>query len=95
MRTLPIPKDTTRTHVILPTEIVSEVDRVVGSRKRSQFIASAVDEKLARLRLLVASAKAAGSLRHVSIPEWDTAEKTSQWVAKGRAQADERFARQP
>jgi metal-responsive CopG/Arc/MetJ family transcriptional regulator len=95
MSTLQIQKDTTRTHIVIPTALVNEVDRLVGERKRSQFFADAAAEKVARLRLLKASSKAAGSLRNVAIPDWDTPEKTSEWVAKSRAESDERLARQP
>ena len=87
-------KPTTRTHIVLPTALVKEVDRLVGERGRSSFIASAAAEKVARLRLLRASAKAAGSLREVSIPAWETPEKASGWVAQNRAAADTRGVRE-
>lgn len=90
MSTLQTQKDRTRTHIVIPTELVHEVDRLVGARGRSQFFADAAAEKVARLRLLNASAKAAGSLRNVNIPEWETPEKASAWVARNRAAADAR-----
>jgi len=67
-----IQKTSTRTHIILPTALIKEVDRLVGERGRSSFIASAAAEKVARLRLLKASEKAAGSLRDVAISDWET-----------------------
>jgi metal-responsive CopG/Arc/MetJ family transcriptional regulator len=87
-------KGTTRTHIVIPTQLVHEVDRLVGARGRSQFIASAAAEKVARLRLAHASAKAAGSLRDVYIPDWETPEKAAAWVAKRRAAADKRLPHQ-
>ncbi|HEC62790.1 MAG TPA: ribbon-helix-helix protein, CopG family [Candidatus Acetothermia bacterium] len=39
-----------RTNVTLPEELVREIDRVAGRRKRSQFIVEAVRERLAKLR---------------------------------------------
>jgi metal-responsive CopG/Arc/MetJ family transcriptional regulator len=92
MSTLQTQKDTTRTHIVIPTQLVHEVDRLVGARGRSQFFADAAAEKVARLRLLKASSKAAGSLRDVHIPDWETPEKASAWVAKSRAAADARGA---
>ena len=89
-----IQKTTTRTHIVLPTALVKEVDRLVGERGRSRFIATAAAEKVARLRLLKASAKAAGSLRNVYIPDWETPEKASAWVAQSRAAAEKRGARE-
>jgi len=35
-----------RAHVVLPEELVREVDRLTGPRKRSQFIEDAVRMKL-------------------------------------------------
>jgi hypothetical protein len=94
MSTLHTQKETRRTHIVIPAQLVREVDRLVGARGRSQFFADAAAEKVARLRLVKASSKAAGSLRDVSIPDWETPEKASGWVAKSRAAADERLPHQ-
>lgn len=78
-----------RTHVVLPVELVEEVDELVGARRRSRFFADAVAEKLARLKLLRAAEVALGSLADVDVPGWETAESTGRWVRDLRA-ADER-----
>ena len=41
----------TRTHVILPEEVVAEIDQLVGQRGRSAFLAQAAREELKRRRL--------------------------------------------
>jgi hypothetical protein len=41
----------TRTHVILPEEVVAEIDELVGQRGRSAFLADAAREALKRRRL--------------------------------------------
>jgi metal-responsive CopG/Arc/MetJ family transcriptional regulator len=81
-----------RAHVVVPEELVREVDQLVGSRKRSQFFADAVREKLARVKLVEAARKAAGSLADVDIPGWESSEAAAAWVRASR-QADEQRLR--
>jgi len=80
-----------RTHVVLPEDVVKSVDELVGPRKRSEFIAEAVSEKVRRLRLSQAAHKAAGALKDVDIPEWETSEKTIQWIRESRRADDQRL----
>lgn len=75
---------TTRAHVVMPRELAEQVDELVGERGRSRFIAEAVAEKLARLRLLRAAEGAAGSLKDVDIPGWETRESTEAWIRQSR-----------
>ena len=70
----------TRTHIVLPTELVERVDRLVGARKRSRFFAAAVAKEAARLELLAAAGEAAGSMADIQIPGWETSESIAQWV---------------
>jgi hypothetical protein len=60
------------------------VDRLVGRRQRSQFFAAAAAEKLARLRLLEAAERAAGSLAAADVPGWETSEAATAWVRASR-----------
>ena len=85
-------KETARTHVVLPPELLEEVDRLVGPRKRSQFFVDAVSEKLARLRLAEVAQRAAGSLADAETPLWESPEAVSQWVRTSRLADDERSA---
>jgi metal-responsive CopG/Arc/MetJ family transcriptional regulator len=43
-----VPRSTVRTHVIIPVELLETIDRLVGRRGRSTFLAEAAAEKLAR-----------------------------------------------
>jgi metal-responsive CopG/Arc/MetJ family transcriptional regulator len=42
----------TRTHVILPSAILNEIDALVGKRGRSAFLAEVAEEALKRRKLL-------------------------------------------
>lgn len=79
-----------RTHVIMPDELIEEVDRLVGRRRRSQFVTEAVRAKVERERLLVAFEAAAGSLADVPIPGWETSESAAEWVRSLRRASDRR-----
>jgi hypothetical protein len=76
----------TRAHVILPEELIDEIDRRVGRRKRSQFISDTLD---AELRRIEAAEAAGGSLRDVDVPGWESAESTIEWVRQLRRQSDD------
>jgi hypothetical protein len=76
---------TIRIHVIVSKELLDAVDELVGTRKRSAFIAEAVEAKVAHERLGKALKETAGALADVDIPEWETPEKTSAWVRELRA----------
>ena len=86
-------KATIRTHVVLPRELVEAVDRIVGSRRRSQYVQEAVSEKLLRDRQRAALDRYAGILDPAAHPEWATPAQSSAWVRELRTQAEERTAR--
>ncbi len=69
-----------RTHLILPQEMVKEVDELVGKRKRSKFVEEAVREKLRKETLLAAIRATAGIFSDQDHPEWATSEKAAEWV---------------
>ena len=58
-----------RTHIVLPAEIVSSIDAEVGKRQRSRFIREAAERELRRLAQARALAAAAGSWREADHPE--------------------------
>ena len=43
-------KDTVRLNIVLPISITKELDRFSGPRKRSQFIAEAIDIRIKQLK---------------------------------------------
>jgi metal-responsive CopG/Arc/MetJ family transcriptional regulator len=43
--------DRQRTHIIMPSELIAEIDTVIGKRGRSHFLVEAARKELNRLRL--------------------------------------------
>ena len=82
-----------RAHVVLPEEMIEEIDRVAGKRGRSKFIEEAVLERLALKRQREAMAKARAGAFSIANPDWSTPEKVSQWVHEGRQREAEELDR--
>jgi Arc/MetJ family transcription regulator len=80
-----------RTHVTLPEDLVAEVDKLAGKRKRSQFIEEAVRTKVQREKLGRALQEGAGILNPEDHPYWRTPEDTSRWVRESRERDNERL----
>jgi len=81
-----------RTHVILPEELVKQIDALVGKRGRSAFLAEVAQREIIRLRQMrmlgeLASRPPADLSDH---PEW---ENPSEWVRKTRHEGEDRFKR--
>jgi hypothetical protein len=79
-----------RAHVLIPEDLLREVDALVGNRKRSEFFVEAAREKLDRLKLRKAAHRLAGFLKDADTPDWETPEATSEWVRRLRRESDER-----
>lgn len=79
-----MPDERVRTHVVLPRDVVAEVDALVGRGRRSDFISTAVEEKLARLRRSRIAREFAGSLKDTDIPGWESPEAAVAWVRSMR-----------
>lgn len=79
-----------RAHVVIPGDLLREVDALVGSRRRSEFFVEAAREKVARERLRRLAHKMAGALKDEHIPGWETPEAASAWVRSLRSEGDER-----
>lgn len=82
-------KQTVRTHIVLPKELVEDVDRVVGLRHRSEFVAEAVAEKLSRERLRRAAHRLGGTLANKDIPGWESTASAVEWVRTLRRESEE------
>lgn len=80
-----------RTNVVLPEGLVQEVDRIAGKRKRSQFIAEAVQERLTRLRFAEALARAAGAWSDENHPDLATQEDVNRHLRRVRQATDKRI----
>ena len=82
-----------RAHVVLPDDLVEEIDRLVGKRRRSAFIAEATRDRVRREGLLLALKETAGILKAEDYPEWATPAKVARWVRKIRRESERAHAR--
>ena len=73
-----------RTHFIAPKELIEEVDKLVGPRRRSEFLTEATAEKLKREKLLRLTREVMKLPPGSGLPEWDTPESTAKWIREGR-----------
>lgn len=81
-----------RAHVVIPEDLLREIDDLVGPRKRSDFFVDAAREKVDREKLRMMAHELAGSLKGDTIPGWETAEAASRWVHALRREGDESTA---
>jgi metal-responsive CopG/Arc/MetJ family transcriptional regulator len=79
-----------RAHVLIPDDLLQDVDALVGPRRRSEFLVEAAREKLARETLRREAHKLGGSLADVETPGWETSEASREWVRALRRESDER-----
>ncbi len=82
----------TRAHVIVEEEILKDIDRLVGKRKRSSFITNAAKKELQRLNQLSALRKLKGAWKDEDHPEMQGKDGAYKWVRKLR-QEDEKISR--
>lgn len=83
--------ETERTNVILPRDLLEEIDSVAGPRRRSAFLAEAAREKLARLRFDQAAKQAFGAWQAQDHPELVTDAGVRRWLERGRAATNRRM----
>lgn len=75
-----------RTNLLLPKELVDEVDHFAGARGRSRYVAEALRARLKRDRLREMIEKTAGVWSARDYPEFATSEKVVEWVRARRAE---------
>ena len=80
-----------RAHVVVPTELLEEIDRVVGQRKRSQFLAAAAERELKRLRQIEAIEHCSGGWHQAKHPELKRRGGSASFVRKLRKESDRRL----
>jgi hypothetical protein len=78
-----------RTHIVIPQQLVAEIDILVGKRGRSAFLTQAAEKELMRLRQIKALESAAGSWKDKDHPELK--QGAAKWVKKLRREYDRRF----
>jgi len=81
--------NTRRTHIVIPEPLVSEIDRLVGKRGRSEFLTQAAEKELRRLQQIKALEKAAGAWKDRDHAELKSG--SSQWVSELRKESDRRL----
>ncbi len=69
-----------RIHVVLPDDLLKEIDELVGQHRRSRFIAEAARIVARRDRLVKAIEEGAGILSDEKYPYWSTPEKVARWL---------------
>ena len=75
-----------RTNLLLPEELLKQVDHFAGPRGRSRYVAESLRARLKRDRLKEAIEQTAGVLRPEDYPEWATSEQVVEWVRARRAE---------
>ncbi len=80
-----------RTHVVLPSGVVSAIDAAVGKRGRSRFILQAAERELKRLAQVKALRAAGGSWADRDHPELRGG--SAAWVKRIRSEGERRLAR--
>lgn len=80
-----------RTNVMLPDDLLDQIDRVAGSRRRSAFLAEAAREKLARIRFERAAARAFGSWTDSGHPDLMTDADMDRYRRRLRATTNRRL----
>jgi len=78
-----------RAHVILPEDLLAEVDALVGQRGRSAFLAEVVRQEVQRRKLLAALRDAKGSWKMKDHPELK--DGTEAFVEKLRRENEDRL----
>jgi metal-responsive CopG/Arc/MetJ family transcriptional regulator len=73
-----------KAHLVLPREMLEEVDQIAGKRRRSLFIAEATREKIERERFLKALEETRGAWNDRSHPELRTAKDMERYVGEKR-----------
>jgi metal-responsive CopG/Arc/MetJ family transcriptional regulator len=83
----------TKAHLVIPHDILEEVDQIAGKRKRSLFIAQATREKLERERFLKTLEETQGAWSDKNHPDLKTSRDMEQFVRDKRQSYRKRLKR--
>jgi hypothetical protein len=83
----------TKAHLVIPQEILDEVDHVAGKRKRSQFIAQATKEKLDRERFIKTLEETRGTWTEARHPDLRRPGDMETYIRKARDSFQQRTER--
>ena len=78
-----------RAHVVLPVDVVADIDKLVGKRRRSAFLTEVARDEILRRQQRNAMRAARGAWKDEDHPELkDGAEA---WVSRIRSESEKRF----
>lgn len=78
-----------RAHVILPVDVVADIDKLVGKRGRSAFIAEVARDEIQRRQQRDALRAAQGAWKDEDHPELK--DGAVAWVSQMRSESEKRF----
>jgi len=82
-----------KTHFIFPRELLLQIDKIAGKRKRSAFVIQATKEKLAKEKFDWVLRDAAGAWSDKNHPELKTKKDVERYVRNLRKSWDKRLKR--
>ena len=77
-----------RTHVVLPQALLTEIDALVGERKRSAFLSEVAAREIRRRRLLAFLERDSPAWDPADHPDIEEAGGAAAWVRKLRRESD-------
>ena len=80
-----------RTHIVIPENLTTEIDSVVGKRGRSRFLVEAARRELKRRKMIRAIEQATGVWKDKNHPELKRG--SAAWVEKLRKEEEKRLRR--
>ncbi len=78
-----------RAHVILPVDVVADIDKLVGKRGRSAFLTEVARDEIQRRQQRNALRAANGAWKDEDHPELK--DGSAEWVRRMRAESEKRF----
>jgi hypothetical protein len=83
---------TQRAHIVIPTDLLREIDEIVGPRGRTAFLLEAAQEEVRRRKLLRFLESAEPAWREADHPGFKRKDSAA-WVNKLRQESDRRLTR--
>ena len=83
----------TKAHLVIPHDLLEEVDQIAGKRKRSLFIAEATREKLQKERFLKTLDETQGAWSDKNHPDLKKARNMEQFISGKRQSYRKRLKR--
>lgn len=77
-----------RTHIVLPTALVKQIDTVVGYRKRSAYIQDSIERQLRLVRQKKAFLAAHGAWQNH--PQFQTKQQVHHYIKTARSSFEQR-----